>query len=184
MTGSRQRRVLVPATVAVLLALLWVLLWGTFSWGNLLNGLLLAFVVTAVFPLPRAHVGGRVHLPALLAFLGRFVLDLVTASAQVAWLAVRPAHPPVSSVLVCPVRSSSELVLTVLAEAMSLVPGSLVIEVRPDTSTVVAHVLDAGDDAAVAAFRARVLDVEAQIIRALGTPEDLALLDAPPRSPA
>ena len=68
------------------LTLVWVLLWGTFSAGNLLNGLLLALVVTRVFPLPDTHVGGRVHPGAALAFLGRFFVDLVTASAQVAWL--------------------------------------------------------------------------------------------------
>ena len=183
MTGSRPRRWVVAGTVVVLLAALWVLLWGTFSLGNLVNGLVLAVIVTMVFPLPEAAGGGRLRVPALLAFLGRFVLDLVTASAQVAWFAVRPARVPTSSVLACRVRSSSELVLTVLAEALSLVPGSLVIEVRPDIRTVYCHVLDAGDDAAVEGFRTRVLAVEALIIRALGTPEDLALL-ADPRSPA
>lgn len=184
MTTSRRRRLLTSTTVVVLLALLWVLLWGTFSAGNLLNGLLLALVVTRVFPLPDTRVGGRVHPGAALAFLGRFLVDLVTASAQVAWLGVRPGRLPVSSVVACPVRSSSELHLTVLTEALSLVPGSVVIEVRPDLGLLYAHVLDAGDDAAVEAFRARVLAVEAQVVRALGTPEDIALLHQPPRSRA
>lgn len=173
---DRPRRWVVSGVIVVGLALLWVLLWGTPSWGNLLNGLLLGVVVTTVFPLPDARVGGRVHVGALVLFLGRFALDLVLASAQVAWLAIRPGPPPVSSVVAVDVRSSSELILTVLTEALSLVPGSLVIDADTRTSTIVAHVLDAGDDEAVDAFRRRVRDVEAQVIRALGTPDDLALL--------
>ncbi|MGJ7442712.1 Na+/H+ antiporter subunit E [Aquipuribacter sp. MA13-6] len=176
MTPERPRRWVVAGTIVVLLAVLWVLLWGTFSWGNLLNGLLLGAVVTTVFPLPDARVGGRLHVGALLAFVGRFAVDVVIASGQVAWIAVRPGPPPVSSVVSVDVRSSSELILTVLTEALSLVPGSLVIEVDTRSSTIVAHVLEARDDAAVARFKARVRDVEAQIIRALGTPDDLALL--------
>lgn len=173
---GRPRRWVVSGTIVLLLAALWVLLWGTLSWGNLLNGLLLGVVVTTVFPLPDARVGGRLHVGALLAFVARFAVDVVIASAQVAWTAVRPGPPPVSSVVSVDVRSSSELILTVLTEALSLVPGSLVIEVDTRSSTVVAHVLEAGDDAAVARFQRRVRDVEARVIRALGTPEDLALL--------
>ncbi len=173
---GRPRRWVVSGSIVALLALLWVLLWGTFSWGNLLNGVLLGAVVTTVFPLPDARVGGRLHVGALLVFAGRFAVDVVIASAQVAWVAVRPGPPPVSSVVSVDVRSSSELILTVLTEALSLVPGSLVIEVDTRSSTVVAHVLEAGDDAAVARFKERVRDVEARVIRALGTPDDLALL--------
>lgn len=173
---GRPRRWVVSGSIVALLALLWVLLWGTFSWGNLLNGVLLGAVVTTVFPLPDARVGGRLHVGALLVFVGRFAVDVVIASWQVAWIAVRPGRPPVSSVVSVDVRSSSELILTVLTEALSLVPGSLVIEVDTRSSTIVAHVLDAGDDAAVARFKERVRDVEARVIRALGTPDDLALL--------
>ena len=173
---SRSRRLATSAIIVTALALLWLLLWGTFSWGNLVNGLLVGVVVTTVFPLPDAHVGGRLHLGALLSLVGRFAVDVVLASVTVAWLAVRPGPPPVSSVVAVEVRSSSELVLTVLTEVLSLVPGSLIIEVDPRTSVVVAHVLDAGDDQAVAQFRERVREVEARVIRALGTPEDLALL--------
>lgn len=129
-----------------------------------------------MFHLPDAHLGGRLHVGALLSFGGRFLGDLVVASLQVAWLAVRPGPAPTSSVVRVDVRSSSELVLTVLTEALSLVPGSLIIAVDSRTSTLVAHVLDAGDDEAVARFAERVRDVEARIIRALGTPDDLALL--------
>ncbi len=174
--SARPRRWVVSGTIVVLLALLWVLLWGTASWGNLLNGLLLGVVVTTVFPLPDARVGGRVHLGSLLSFAGRFTVALVIASAQVAWLAVRPGPPPTSSVVSVDVRSSSELILTVLTEALSLVPGSLIIEVDTRSSTLVAHVLDAGDNEAVARFKQRVRDVAARIIRALGTPDELALL--------
>lgn len=176
MSTPGPRRWVVSGTIVLLLTVLWVLLWGTLSWGNVVNGVLLAVVVTTVFPLPNASLGGRLHVGALLQFAGRFVVDLAIASGQVAWFAVRPGPPPISSIVACPVRSSSELILTVLTEALSLVPGSIVIEVDAERSMVWAHVLDAGDDTAVQSFKERALVVEARIIRALGSREDLLLL--------
>lgn len=175
-SSARPRRWVVAGTIVAGLTALWVLLWGTLSWGNVVNGVLVAALVTTVFPLPNAALGGRLHVGALLRFVGGFVVDLVTASAQVAWFAVRPGPPPTSAILLCPVRSSSELILTVLTMALSLVPGCIIIEVDSEHSTLLAHVLDAGDPSAVQDFKQRVLQVEAQIIRALGTSDELALL--------
>lgn len=175
MTRRRLGRVkLVPV---LWLALVWVLLWGTWSLGNALNGVLAAVVVLVLLPLPDVALGGRVHLGSLLRFAGRFVADLVASSGEVAWQAVRPGPQAVSSVVGIELRSGSELLMTLTAEALTLVPGSVVIELDAPRRTVYAHVLDAPDDAAVAAFRMRVLELEARIIRAVGSPADLALLE-------
>ena len=57
--------------------------------------------------------------------------------------------------------------MTMTAEALTLVPGSVVIELDAHRRTLYAHVLSAPDDASVEAFRSRVLQLEARIIRAV-----------------
>jgi len=161
------------AVPVVWLVLVWVLLWGTFSWANVLGGLVVALVVLAVFPLPPAPGRGWLHPGAALRLIGRFVADILVSSLQVAWQslqAVRPGRPIRSSVVAVQLASSSEFVMAMIVEMLSLVPGSVVIEARPEERTVYAHVLGADDDASVAAFRAQVARLEADLVAALGRP--------------
>ena len=43
------------------LVVVWMLLWGTWSWANLISGFVLALVVTVFLPLPPVVGGARVH---------------------------------------------------------------------------------------------------------------------------
>lgn len=155
------------------LTVVWVLLWGTFSVANVLSGIVLALVVTNLLPLPTVRLGGRLHVGAALVFAVSFAVDLVRASCQVALLALRPGEAPSSSIVAVRLRTGSELHLALTAQAVSLTPGSLVVELDPRRSIIYAHVLDAPDDAAVDAFRAHVHELEAGIIRAVGSRHDL-----------
>jgi len=179
--GDRTERPAPPDTAGLLrravpvvwLVLVWVLLWGTFSWANVLGGLAVALVVLLVFPLPSAPGRGWPRpVPALRA-IGRFVAELLVSSVQVSvqsLQAVRPGREIRSSVVEVQLESSSEFVMAMVTEVLTLVPGSVVIEVRPPERRIYAHVLGADDDAAVAAFRAQVVRLEADIVAALGRP--------------
>jgi multicomponent Na+:H+ antiporter subunit E len=168
----------------VWLTLVWILLWGTWSVGNVVNGLLLSALALTVLPLPEVAIGGKLHLRSLARFAGRFGFDLVASSVLVAWQAVRPGPQAVSSVVAVQLRSDSEMLMTLTTEALTLVPGSIVLEVDVRTRTIYAHVLDAPDEAAVEAFRRRVLALETRIIRAVGRSADLELLQPTGRASA
>jgi len=181
--SRRSARLLVALRVRLLpvswLTLVWVMLWGTFSVANVLTGVVLALAVTALLPLPTVRLSGRLHVGAAILFALTFAVALVRASTQVAVLALRPGDSPRSSIVAVRLRSGSELHLAMTAQAISLTPGSLVVELDPRRSIIYAHVLDAPDDRAVAAFRAYVRGLEAGIIRAVGSKRDLAMLDRP-----
>lgn len=180
MSGGLLRRLRGLRALPLLwLTLVWVLLWGSLTPGDVVNGLLLAVLVQLVLPLPDVTFGGRVRLSGLGRFVLRFSTDLVVSSVQVSWQAVRPGPQDVSAVVAVQLRSDSELVMTLTAESLTLVPGSIVLELDSTSRTLYAHVLSAPDDAAVQAFSDRVLDLEARIIRALGRDVDRALLVAP-----
>ncbi|MBY8874538.1 Na+/H+ antiporter subunit E [Micromonospora sp. PLK6-60] len=161
------------------LATMWVLLWGTLSWANVINGLVVAAVLVVVFPLPPVTFAGRIRPVGLLRFVLRFLLDLVVASAQIAWLAVRFGHTPHAAIIAVRLRVNSDLNLTLTAEALSLVPGSLILEADRGTGTLYVHVLGVRTPAEVERFRDGVLDLEARIIAAIGSAEELRTLDRP-----
>jgi multicomponent Na+:H+ antiporter subunit E len=130
--GPGRRRDLIIAVVALITV--WVLLWGVLSWANLISGLVVAIIVLAVFPLPPAAFAGRFRPLGLLRFAARFLTDLVRASVQLSVLALRFGHQPRSAIIRVPLRAPSELILTLTGEAVSLVPGSLIVDTDQATS--------------------------------------------------
>ncbi|GHJ08134.1 hypothetical protein TPA0907_25010 [Micromonospora humidisoli] len=164
------------AVAMIVLVTVWVLLWGTLSWANVLGGLVVGLVVLTVFPLPPVTFTGRVHPVPLLRFALRFLRDLVVASVQIAALALRFGHPPLGAIIAVRLRVRSDLNLTLTAEALSLVPGSLIVEVDRDAGILYVHVLGVRDRAEVERFRDGVLELEARLIAAIGSAQEQRLV--------
>ncbi|MEV4629147.1 Na+/H+ antiporter subunit E [Micromonospora sp. NPDC049523] len=194
MTGPPQATTSRPVTnrgrwrdqlvTVVWLVLVWNLLWGEFTWGNVLGGALVALLVLVFFPLPRVTFDGRIRPLGLLRFAARFIAELLTASVQVAWIAIRPDGVRHSAIIAVPLRVRSDLNLTLTAEALSLVPGTLIVEAIRDTGTLYVHVLDVRGPADVERARRDVLAVEERIVRATGSAAELRLLTGPGPSAA
>lgn len=162
------------------LVLVWNLLWGDFSWGNLVGGLAVGLAVLTFFPLPPVTFGGRIRPLAVLDFAVRFLAELVSASAHVAWIAVRIGYQPRGAIIAVPLRVRTDLNLTLTAEAISLVPGTLILEVDRATGTLYVHVLDVRGPADLTASRDRIREVETRIVRAIGSEAELRLLETVP----
>ena len=158
----------------VWLVLVWNLLWGTWSWANLISGTVLALAVTVLLPLPPVVGGTRVRPVALVVFVGAFLLDLVVSAAQVAWQTIRPSGIRQSAILSVQLRTDSDLLMTIVAEATALVPGSLVIDMDRERQTLAVHVLHVTDHDDVERRRAAVLTMEERVVRAFGTAEEIA----------
>ncbi|GIJ77127.1 Na+/H+ antiporter subunit E [Micromonospora phaseoli] len=158
------------------LVLVWNLFWGDFSWGNLLGGLLVAAAVLVFFPLPPVTFSGRLRLRGLLVFVGRFVVELVRASAHVARIAVQPGYVPRSAIIAVQLRVPTDLGLALTAEVLSLVPGTLIVEVDRDAGILYVHVLDVHGPADLAASRARIRDVERRIVETVGSDAELRMV--------
>jgi multicomponent Na+:H+ antiporter subunit E len=166
--------------VILWLTLVWVLLWGEFTVGNILAGLVIGVAIIRVFPLPPIEFHGKVHPWHLLVLVYAFFRDLVVSSLQVARIVLRFGYQPVNAVLVVPMRTRSELALMLTSEIVSLVPGSLLIEASRSTWTLQIHVLETKTEADVEAARQRVWKEEERVVRALGNAEDIARVEQPP----
>ena len=174
------RRLRNQLPLLVSLVLVWNLLWGTWSWANLISGTLVAVAVTWLLPLPPVTGGARFHLPAVLRYVGQFAVDLVVSSAQVAWEAIRPSGLRHGAIISVQLRTDSDLLLTMIAESLCLVPGSIVIDLDREQRTLGLHLLSVRDLAEVDVQRARVLATEERVVRAFGSATDIAALDRRP----
>lgn len=177
--GRPQRSALVPQLPLVLaLVALWSLLWDDLSWGTVLTGTVLALLVTRVLHLPAVELAGRFNVVWALIFVGHFVVDIVRSSLQVLAIAIRPRCQPQNAVIAVDLHTSSDLLMTVTAQALSLLPGSIIIEVDRRHTTLYIHVLDASTDEVLERTRRNVLAIEERLIRAIGSPEECRALDA------
>jgi multicomponent Na+:H+ antiporter subunit E len=158
------------------LVVVWILLWGTWSWANLLSGVTVALAVTLLLPLPPVVGGTRVRPLPLIRFVGHFLVDLVISGAQVAWRAIGPGGVQQAAIVRVQLRADSDLLLTVVAETISLVPGSLVLDLDRQERLISIHLLHAADLADVERQKLGVLATEERIVRAFGTAEDIAAL--------
>lgn len=161
------------------LVLVWMLLWGTWSWANLISGAVVALAVTVLLPLPPVAGGTRFHPVGVLVFLGFFFFDLVRSAALVAWQTIRPGGIGQSAIIQVQMRTDSDLLLTVVAESLTLVPGSVVIDMDREEKRLALHVLHVRDLADVEKRRAAVLAEEERVVRAFGTADEIAALSRP-----
>ncbi|KAA1425286.1 Na+/H+ antiporter subunit E [Mumia zhuanghuii] len=177
---SAQARRALEWPVLVWLTLVWVLLWGEFTVGNILAGVVISIAIIRVFPLPPIDFTGRVHPWRLAVLVYAFFRDLVLSSIQVAGIVLRFGYQPVNSVIIVPMRTRSDLALMMTSEIVSLVPGSLLIEVSRKDWTLQIHVIETNDADDVEAARQRVWAEEERVVRALGNAEDIARIEQPP----
>ncbi len=154
------------------LTVLWMLLWGDITPLLLVGGALIATLVVVVFPYPQGQWEGVFRPLPFVVLMARFVADLVGASLQVAWLALRPRPLGPSAVVEVQLHTRSELLMVLTSELISLVPGSLLIELDSEQGKLWLHVLDADRDLDSTVERALVQ--ERRVIAALGSEAERA----------
>ncbi|QVG66392.1 Na+/H+ antiporter subunit E [Curtobacterium flaccumfaciens pv. flaccumfaciens] len=161
------------------LTVLWALLWGSWAPLTLLCGIVVALLVTQALPLPPVPLSARFSIVHVLRFLVVWSGLVVVASFRVAWVAFRPRGVRRSSITLVQLHSTSEMTFTLATLAISLVPGSYVADVDLRRRRLLLHVLDTERLEQVEDERRVALRIEAMVIRALGSKQDVSELSEP-----
>ena len=151
------------------LVTLWMMLWREISLMTLVSGILAAIFVMRMFYLPPVDLAGRFHPWHAFRYLVYFLWNVILASIQVSWLAVRPGPPPMTSIIAVKLRTNSDFILTLVGITISLIPGSLVAEVDRFRSILYLHVLNTPTQREITAMRREVKVIERLLILALGS---------------
>jgi multicomponent Na+:H+ antiporter subunit E len=146
----------------VWLTAVWVLLWGTFTPLTVVGGVLVAVAVALLFPMPPAPDRLPVRPLPFLGLVGFLVYDLVGSTLEVSWHTLR--------------YGPRARVVTVTAAAITLSPGTTVLEIDQDRGTWFVYALGPRDAAGVERVRRRVTDMQRRVLAAFGSPADIAAL--------
>ncbi len=159
----------VSGTLAWLTAL-WVLLWSDFSVANVVAGLIIAalLLLFARLPLVRRTNDDAVRLSPLgvLHFFGYMLVKLVESNLVVAWEIITPGNRMHTGILALPLRTESVTVMMIVANAITLTPGSVVIENKGSPAVLYLHVMYLHD---VDRVRADLMRIEELSVRAFGS---------------
>lgn len=152
--------------LAVWLVVVWMALWRDLSPASVVGGAVVAGLVLALFPTAGPRPGITIRPLHTLRFVGYFLYKLVEANAVVAWEVLTPNNQSVrEGVVAVEVTGASDAVVTVLANAISLTPGTLTLDVRRDPTMLFVHVLHLRS---VEQTRAEVHRLETLVLRAFG----------------
>jgi multicomponent Na+:H+ antiporter subunit E len=174
----RLRRVVIHWPTLVVLAGVWMVLWGDLSWANVLAGLAVAGLAVVLFPLPPVAEQATLRPWPFVKLAAFFAVELWVASVQVVWIVVRPGPPPRGGIVGVRLRNPDDIVLTVTAEITSLVPGSIVIEAQRRSGMLFLHVLDLEGSGGAEAVRRKTLELEERVLRAFARQSTLARAEA------
>lgn len=174
---TRLRNVRRSPGLLLWLAVVWVGLWGQVTAANVLGGLAVALALLVLLPLPEMPDQGRARVLPLLRYIAFFALELVKASAIVTWQVLRPGGQLRQAVIAVDAVGASDRLLTVVANSISLTPGTLTLEVDRERSILYVHALDVGGPEGVERTRRSIERLERLAVQALGSKECVTRLD-------
>lgn len=131
----------------LVLTLVWAAVSGSFTVANLVLGFsvgALSLILVRGQMVPRLH---RVAPLKLLLLTGLFARELALSAIKVAILVLRPRMQLRPGIFAYPLTVTRDFEITLLANLITLTPGTLSVDVSKDRKTLYVHALDCRDPA-------------------------------------
>ncbi len=131
--------------INVLLALTWTAVTGSFTLLNLIFGFALGAAALFIIRQEVGRLGYANRAYRLVSLAWLFVFELVLASIRVAIIVLRPRMGIRPGIFVYPLKVDRDFEITLLANLITLTPGTLSVDVSEDRRYLYIHALDCSD---------------------------------------
>ena len=126
----------------ILLSMLWALLMGKVSVGSLATGFILGyFALVLLYPATGTKSSYFQKSMQVVRFALFFTKELIVSSWRVAKDVIKPLPLMRPGVIGIPLDAETDLEITMLANIISLTPGTLSLDVSPDRKTLYIHAM-------------------------------------------
>ncbi|WP_417885094.1 Na+/H+ antiporter subunit E [Zunongwangia sp.] len=148
----------------ILLTFVWVVLTGDFHFTNYLFGFILSYFILMVITSGARKAKYFTIVPKLINFVFFFVYELIKANLQVAWEVGTPKLHMRPGIIKVPLTVQSDAGITLLANMITLTPGTLSLDVSDDKKVLYVHAMYIDDKEEFVAgikngFEKRILDI-------------------------
>ena len=103
---------------------------------------------------------------------------VLPASLQVAFFAIDPRWKPMNAIIAVQLLTRSDFVTTLTAEAITVVPGTVVVDIDRERGLLYLHALGTRTESDLERTHRSVLGTEERIVLAIGTREQAASVRA------
>lgn len=134
----------------ILLALIWAALNGEFSLEYLVSGFILGYLMLVVARRALNSTAYVQRVPRVLRFIVIFIIELIKSNLRVAWEVLTPGFHMSPAIVAIPLTVNTPFQITLLAQLITLTPGTLSIDVSTDRRVLYIHAMYVKD---VDAFR-------------------------------
>lgn len=146
------------------LSFIWLAVTGTFSFENFVFGFVLSFVLMWLITTNRREEKYFSRIPKLISFIGFFLYELIKANVQVAYDVITPKYYMKPGIIRIPLEAKTDLEITLLANLITLTPGTLSLDVSDDRTVLYVHAMYVNDrekfiDEIKNGFERRLLDI-------------------------
>jgi len=129
--------------VFMLSFLVWLALTGATDLQEVLAGLVVALIISLIagtflvtteksgHPVQRFFMG--------IAYLFKFVWEMIKANFNVAFIVINPALPIRPGIVKIKSRLTKDSAMTVLTNSITLTPGTLTVDINPETHAIYVH---------------------------------------------
>ena len=127
------------------LALGWAALMGSFTLPSLLIGFAIGYVALWV---ARSLFGETTYFERVwrvLRLVALFFYELLVSSLRVVWDVITPSHLSRPGIIAMPLSARTETEILLVANLISLTPGSLCLDVSADRKTLFVHAMFVDD---------------------------------------
>lgn len=123
----------------ILLTVIWVALTGSYDFVNFFFGFVLSYFLLWV--ISRGSGSSRYFkmTPKIISFFFFFIYELIKANLQVAYEVITPRLNMTPGIVAVPLDVKSDFEITMLANLITLTPGTLSLDVSEDRSILYVH---------------------------------------------
>ena len=129
--------------VNVLLALAWAAVTGSFTFLNLAFGFVLAMGTLSLIREQVGSVGYFSRARRVISLFLLFVYELILSAWRVAVLVLSPRMDLKPGIFAYPLKVDRDFEIALLANLITLTPGTLSVDVSDDRRTLYVHAIDA-----------------------------------------
>ena len=131
--------------INLLLTFIWAALRADFSAETLAVGFIVSFLVLALISRIWGNRSYGRKSWLLFKFTGFIIWEILVSNLKVAIDVISPVLKSKPGVIAIPLKATSDLEITLIANLISLTPGTLTLDVSSDKKTLFVHTMFAGD---------------------------------------
>lgn len=126
----------------IVLTIIWVFLTGSFEVVNFVFGFIVTFLILWIISSKDTQTEKYFKLiPKLISFIFFFLWEVIKANIQVAYEVITPQNKMKPGIVALPLDAKTDTEITLLANLITLTPGTLSLDVSEDKKVLYIHAM-------------------------------------------